>query len=105
QPMTFVERTLNGYHKVALRSARKWRFAAQTGAFRLLDAASRALFSPMYSSRLDNMGFGVTLVPVAVSASVEVARWLEVHQTLTGLGVYAPGHLRTGVTPGYSVVA
>jgi hypothetical protein len=104
-PINFVYRAPNGYLKVALFASPRWRIAAQAGAFRLLDSASHALFSPMYSSRLDNTGFGVTLVPVSLSASVEVARWLEVHQTLTGLGVFAPGHLRTAVTPGYSVVA
>jgi len=30
------------------------------GAYRLLDGASRSMFSPMYSSRLDNPDFAVT---------------------------------------------
>ena len=34
----------------------------------------------MYSSRLDNVGFGVTLVPVSLSASTELASWLEIHR-------------------------
>ncbi len=95
QPINFIYRSPNAFLKVALFASERWRIAAQVGGYRLLDSASHALFSPMYSSRLDNTGFGVTLVPVSLSASVEVARWLEIHQTLTGLGVYAPDHLHT----------
>lgn len=104
QPINFIQRAPNGYAKLALLTTGRWRVAAQAGAFRLLPGATRDLFSPMYASRLDNPDFAVTLVPVSVSASLEVARWLEVHQTLTGLGVLAPGHLRSAVTPGYSLV-
>ena len=105
QPLRFIVRSPNGYLKFALPRWGGWTISAQVAAYRLLDGASRGLFSPMYSSRLDNPDFSATVVPVSLSASVEPFRWLEVHQTLTALGVAAPGHLRTTLTPGYSIVA
>jgi hypothetical protein len=105
QPVNFIARSPNGYFKASLFASERWRLAGQVSAYRLLDGASSAFFSPMFSSRLDNRDYKATLLPVSLAASVEVARWLEVHQTLTGLAVVAPGHLRTRVTPGYSVVA
>jgi hypothetical protein len=105
QPLNFVYRSPNGYLKVALLDTGKWRFALQAGGYRLLPGASRASFSPMYSARIDNPDFAITLVPVSLSASVEMAPWLEVHQTLTAMGVIASPQLRTTVTPGYSAVA
>jgi hypothetical protein len=105
QPVNFIYRAPNAYLKVQILRAGRWRVAAQAGGMRLMQGASRSFFSPMYSTRLDNPDFGITLVPVSVSASAEVASWLEIHQTLTGLGVVTGGPLRNGVTPGYSAVA
>lgn len=105
QPVNYLIRAPNGYAKVALFASERWHLAAQVGLYRLFEGASTAFFSPMYSSRLSNPDFAVTLVPVSLSASVEVAPWLEINQTLTGLTVIAPGHLDARVTPGLSVVA
>jgi hypothetical protein len=104
-PLYFIDRTPNGYVKVVLPAPQGWHVAAQVGAYRLLEGASHAFFSPMFSSRLDNTDFAVNLIPVSVSASYDVTRWLEIHQTLTSLAVLAPGHLESRVTPGYSVAA
>src|SRR6266850_2051416 len=105
QPINFIYRSPNVYAKVELLRAGRWTVAAQAGAYRLMTGAALAFFSPMYSTRLDNRDFGITLAPVSLSASFEAARWLEVHQTVTALGVYSSGAVRSGVTGGYSVVA
>jgi hypothetical protein len=104
-PLYFIDRTLNGYLKVVLPAPARWHFAAQASAYRLLEGASHAFFSPMFTSRLDNTDFAVNLIPVSFSASYDAASWLELHQTLTSLAVLAPGHLQSRVTPGYSVAA
>lgn len=105
QPINLVERVPNAYFKVALGSTERWHIAAQAGGYQLLPGASRDLFSPMYSSRLDNPDFSVTVVPISMAASVEVARWLSFHNTVTALGVLSSARLKTSVTPGASVVA
>ncbi len=105
QPINFIMRSPNGYFKASLLASEDWHVAAQAGVYRLLEGASRAMFSPMYSSRLDNPDFAVTMASISLSASTDPARWLEIHQTLTALGTAAPGHLRTSATFGYSVVA
>jgi hypothetical protein len=105
QPLNFIYRSPNAYLKFALFSSARWHVAIQGGGYRLLAGASRASFSPMYSSRIDNVDFALTLIPVSVSASLEVASWLELHQTLTAMAVLSPGPVRNGITPGYSAVA
>src|SRR5947207_2761640 len=105
QPINFIFRSPNAYAKVALFRSARWSIAAQAGGYRLLPGASEAFFSPMYSTRFVNRDYGVTLVPVAVSASAEIASWLELHQTFTALGTFNSGPLRNGITPGYSAVA
>lgn len=105
QPVLFAYRAPNAYLKVALPSLGRVRLAAQAGAYELLPGASSALFSPMYSSRLDNRDFALTLLPVSLSASVEFGEWLELHQTITALGLFTSGPLRNGETPGYAAVA
>ena len=76
---------------------------------------------PAYATPLDKLGWwalrgtcaGVLLflllpilviIPLSFAASKDIASWLEVHQTVTLATVAAPGHLKTRVTPGYSVV-
>ena len=105
QPLNFAYRSPNAYLKLALPGSARWHLAVQAGAYRLLEGASRSSFSPMYSSRIDNPDFAVTLLPASFSASVLLFPWLELHQTLTGLGILAAGPLKGGVTPGYAAVA
>ena len=104
-PINFIYRSPNGYVKFAALRTERWSVAVQAGGFRLLPGASSASFSPMYSSRLDNKDFGIVLIPISVSASAEIAPWLELHQTITALGMLTAGPLVNGVTPGYSAVA
>jgi hypothetical protein len=106
QPVNFIYRSPNIYGKVRLLDTGDWHFATQVGAFYLMSEASRAFFSPMYSSRLDNPDFSVMLVPVSAIASTRVSDWLEVHQTLTGLTVYSPqGALKPMTYFGYAGTA
>jgi hypothetical protein len=105
QPINFIYRSPNAYAKVEVFHDARWSVAAQAGAYRLMSGAARAFFSPMYSTRLDNPDFGITLAPISLSGSYEAARWLEIHQTITALGVYSNGSVQSGVTGGYSVVA
>ena len=104
-PVAFISRSPNAYAKLAVVRTRRWNVAVQVGGYRLLSGATRSFYSPAYSTRLDNPDFGITLVPVAVSASTEIGSWLELHQTITMLGVITSGPLRNGVTTGYSAVA
>ena len=105
QPLNFIYRSPNGYLKFALFRSERWHVAVQGGGYRLLEGASRASFTPMYSSRIDNPDFAILLIPLSVSVSAEIAPWLEVHQTLTALGVISSGPIRNGITPGFSTVA
>jgi hypothetical protein len=105
QPINFIYRSPNAYLKVALAESARWNLAAQVGVFRLLAGASRAFFSPMYASRLDNSDFALTLVPLSFCVSGGIGQWMELHQTLTGLVLLTSGPLRNRVTPGYSAVA
>jgi hypothetical protein len=105
QPINLAYRAPNLYAKLALPSAGRWRFATQVGAQHLLAGASRAFFSPMYSSRLDNPDFALTLLPISGTATVMLGERVEIHQTLTALGVFSGGPIRNSVTGGYSVVA
>ena len=104
QPINFIYRSPNAYAKVELYRSGRWSIAAQAAGYRLLSGAGLAFFSPMYSTRIDNRDFGITLAPVSLSASWEVAKWLEVHQTLTSLFVYSNGPVKSGVTGGYSLM-
>jgi hypothetical protein len=105
QPINYLFRTPNAYVKVPFFDSGGWYVAAQVGGYRLLEGASRAFYSPMFSSRLDNPDFAVNLVPVSLSMSVEITRWLELHQTLTGLGIVASAPLANEVKVGYAAIA
>jgi hypothetical protein len=106
QPINFIYRSPNAYAKVQLARGDQWRLSGQIGAYYLMSEASRAFFSPMYSSRLDNPGFSVYLMPVSLTATHQVSDWLELHQTATALGVHSSsGRLPAQAYLGYSVVA
>ena len=108
QPVSFIERTPNAYAKVALPAPEGWHFAAQAAGYRLLAGAGGALFSPMYTTRLDNHGFDAIFAPLSFAASKDIASWLEVHQTVTLLAISRRasrpgtrwwwGSIRTGAT-------
>ena len=104
EPVQFVYRAPNANAKFALFETDKWSLATQIGVLELLDQASRAFFSPMYSSRLDNPDFNITLLPASVSATYSLRDWLELHQTVTGLGVFTSGALQNQAYFGYSAV-
>lgn len=105
QPINFIYRSPNAYAKGELFHAGRWTVATQIAGYRLMNGAGLSFFSPMYSSRIDNRDFAITLAPVSLIASVEIASWLELHQTLTSLFVYSSGPVKSGVTGGYSIMA
>jgi hypothetical protein len=106
QPVNFIYRTPNVFAKIRLFDKEDWQFSTQVGAYYLLDQASRAFFSAMYSSRLDNPDYNVMMFPASMIASRDISDWLEIHQTLTALTLHSPtGPLKTQVTFGYSIVA
>ncbi|MGK5084387.1 hypothetical protein WDW37_13915 [Bdellovibrionota bacterium FG-1] len=105
QPVNFIYRSPNVYGKISLGQRGQWSFATQLGAYYLMSESSRAYFSPMYSSRLDNPDFSIVLFPVSLSASLEVSDWFDLSQTVTGLNVYSPqGALQNMTYFGYSAV-
>jgi hypothetical protein len=106
EPVNFIYRSPNGYAKFALFNRGNWHVAEQVGGYYLMTEASRAFFSPMYASRLDNPDFSVVLLPVSTTATLEVSDWMQIHQTATVLGVYSnSGQLDNTAFFGYSVVA
>lgn len=104
QPLNFLYRSPNAFAKVSLLQSGAWNVAGHVALFRLLEGASRAFLSPMYSSRLDNPDFEVTLAPISIAVSTLIVPSLAVHQTITGLVVSGEGSVRDRVTPGYSAV-
>lgn len=105
QPVLFLYRSPNAYFKLSVYEKDDWHIAGQIGAYHLFDQASRAFFSPMYSSRLDNPNFNVLLLPVSGIATKEVSDWLDIHQTLTAETIYSSnGSLPTQMSFGYSIV-
>jgi hypothetical protein len=105
QPILYLYRSPNAYVKFSVFEKEGWHVAGQVGAYHLFDQASRAFFSPMYSSRLDNPDFNVLLLPVSAIATKEVSDWLQIHQTLTAKMIYSSnGSLSNQVALGYSVV-
>ncbi len=105
QPVSFMYRAPNIQAKFLLFKRAPWSIATQLGATQMLEQASRAFLSPMYTSRLDNPDFSITLLPVSIGASYDVSDWLQIHQGLTGLTLLGHGVLKDEFTPGYSVVA
>lgn len=105
QPVNYYYRTPNFSFKFLLPLESPWSTTLQVSAYYLLEMASRATLSPMYSARLDNPDFGVFLFPVSVAASRAFSDWLVVHQTATALGLFTSGALQNGLSLGYSFVA
>jgi hypothetical protein len=106
QPINFLYRAPNVYTKFSLLQRDRWHVAGQVGAFYLMNEASRAFLSPMYSSRLDNPDFSVVLLPVTATATYELSDWLQLHQTATVLGVFSSsGILANQAYFGYTAVA
>ena len=104
EPLGFIYRAPNVSAKFRVSSFGSWQIAAQAGVFKLLEGASSASISPAYTARIDNRGYSINLFPVLLSASVAIAPWLELHQTLTLLGIFGSGPLKNRVVPGYSLV-
>jgi hypothetical protein len=106
QPINFAYRAPNGYVKFSLLQRGRWHVSGQVGGFYLMNEASRAFLSPMYTSRLDNPDFSVTLIPVSLTATLEVSDWMQLHQTATTLGVFCPsGQIENSAYLGYTAVA
>jgi hypothetical protein len=106
QPFSFVYRTPNIYAKFALYNQDEWHLAAQIGTFYLLDRASQSFMSPMYTSRLANPDYNITLIPVSFAATKEFSDWLQLHQTLTALAFRSSSsQLKNEINLGYSAVA
>ena len=104
-PLPFMHRTPNLYSKLVLSDRPTLGISLQVSAYAMLNGAARGLFSPMYSTRLDNPDFRVWVVPVTASATHRIAPWLDLHQSLTLMGVTSGGPIRSEITPGYSLVA
>jgi len=104
-PVQYMYRTPNLYGKFALYEKGPWHLATQIGLLDLLPGASKAYFSPMFTSRLDNPDFSLFLIPVSLSATLEVADWLDLHQTLTSLSTFTSGPLDNETNFGLSLVA
>jgi hypothetical protein len=105
QPVLFFYRTPNFQLKYQLPEWGAWSTSVQAGAYYLLEMASRAVLSPMYSARIDNPDYRVFLFPVGLSASRAVSDGIIIHQTLTALGLVSSGALQDRITLGYSAVA
>ena len=76
------------------------------GFYYLMNEASRSYLSPMYTSRLDNPDFSVTIVPITLTATYELSDWMQLHQTATMLGVFCTtGQVENEGFFGYSAVA
>jgi hypothetical protein len=106
QPVNFMYRSPNINTKFSLFSQGHWRVAGQVGAYYLMNEASRAYFSPMYSSRLDNPDFSVLMFPATMSATYLVSDWMDFHQTATYLALYSPSGMLEGQGYlGYTAVA
>ncbi len=103
QPLGLMYRTPNAYLKLRLLDTSDWHLSAQLGASWIMRDASRSFLSPMYTSRLDNPDFSVILISASVSATRNVADWLQIHQTLTALTLHTTGSLANETYPGYSI--
>lgn len=100
QPVNFVYRTPNGYAKFLLLDQDGWNVSAQVGAYVLLKQASRAFFSPMYSSRLSNPDHSIVLLPVQLSGTKTLADWFRLHATASVLGMRGGGNIEDDSTLG-----
>lgn len=89
KPSLFVVRTPNIAGKMVFYEKDGLHLAAQTGVFAFLRHASSSFFSPQYTSRLDNSGTTVWVTPLSFITTYEVAPWLNVHNSLTGMGIWA----------------
>lgn len=105
QPVLFMYRTPNLNGKISLLKREKFAVAIQAGVSHLLPQASRAFFSPMYTSRLDNPDFSVTLVPLSLGSTLFLSDFLQIHQSITALSILGHGVLKNETTSGYSLLA
>jgi hypothetical protein len=105
QPLHFLYRAPNLYAKIRLYDEGAWHVATQVEGLYLMDQAGRATLSPMYTSRLDNVGFAVLLLPVSVAVTTDIGGWLELHQAVTALPLLTKGPLENETSFGYSLVA
>lgn len=105
QPVYFMYRTPNVNVKTLLVEGDSTSLTVQVSYFRLMEAASRAFLSPMYTSRLDNSDFRVHLVPVSIASSTRIGDWLDLHQSVTALPLFTNGPLNNEVNFGYSATA
>lgn len=105
QPLSFIYRTPNVYGKLNLGQFGHWDFATQLSGYYLFRDASRAFFSPMYASRIDNEGFSIFLAPISGIATWRPNGWFQLHHTLTLLGVASSGAIESEGSLGYTAVA
>ncbi len=105
-PLSYIYRTPNLYFKYRLMTDpdRRWQLAIQGNLYYILQGGARSMFSPVYTSRLDNSDFSFALVPVALSGTYLVKDWWVLHATLTELGIFGGG-LQNGVETGLSAVS
>lgn len=105
QPVYFMYRTPNANIKILLRDFETTSLTVQVSYYRLMEEASRAFLSPMYTSRLDNPDFRVHLTPVSLASSTHIGDWLDLHQSVTALPLFTDGPLNNEVNFGYSATA
>lgn len=103
-PVQFMYRAPNAYTKFRLLQRGQLKLAVQVGAYYLLEHAGKAFLSPMYTSRLNNPDFSMTLVPATLGSTYSVGEWLQLHQSVTALTTLSNGPVKNEVTPGYSLL-
>ncbi len=110
-PVQFMYRTPNVYAKFRVASPApsenlRIQNAFQISSFYLMSQASRAFFSTMYTSRLDNPDFSVLLTPISLLSTWSYSNWLDLHHTATYMRISSSnGSLEKTGYFGYSAVA
>lgn len=105
-PVSYLYRTPNFYvkHRLMTDPNNRWQLAVQANLYYVLRGAARSLFSPVYTSRLDNSDFGFVMLPVALAGSYALKNWWLLHGTFTAMGIFGGG-MQNGVESGLSLVS
>ncbi len=103
-PTSLVMRTPNFQLKVPLYRDDRVLLAGQLGTYVLMPGADSAFASSRYTSRIYNPDHTIVVAPLSVAATIKVASWLQLHPSVTALGVFG-SKVRSEVTPGAFVTA
>ncbi|MCC6750608.1 MAG: hypothetical protein IT371_23305 [Deltaproteobacteria bacterium] len=100
KPSELIFRVPNVHAKVSLYRRRTLSLTAQVALFVVLPGASEAFVSSSYTSWLHNPNFTVFALPLSLSATWKVTKWLAAHNTLTVLNTMGDAPVQGGVTVG-----